>query len=64
MGHDPRTDSAVRHHDSQPYSRTARTPPVYTFPLSRSGMSAEPKILLRIAPKAWEAFLILASTSW
>ena len=37
-----RTGSAVRHNDSQPYSRTARTPPTYTFPLSRSGMSAEP----------------------
>jgi len=37
-----RTDSAVRHHDSQPHSRTARTPPACTFPLSRSGMSAEP----------------------
>ena len=37
-----RTDSAVRHNDSQPHSRTARTPPAYTFPSSRSGMSAEP----------------------
>ena len=25
-----RTDSAVRHHDSQPLSRTARIPPAYT----------------------------------
>ena len=39
------TDSAVRHHDSQPYSKTARTPPAYTLPLSRSGMSRELKIL-------------------
>ena len=27
-----RTYSAVRHRDSQPYSETAKTPPVYTFP--------------------------------
>ena len=40
-----RTDSAVRHHDSKPYSETARTPPAYTLPLSRSGMSRELKIL-------------------
>ena len=33
-----RTDSAVRHHDSQSYSKTARAPLAYTVPLSRSGM--------------------------
>ena len=49
---------------SQPFSRTARAPPAYTLPLSRSGMSRELKILLRSAPKAWDAFLSLASTSW
>ncbi len=58
------TDSAVRHHDSQPHSRTARTLPAYTLPLSRSGMSRELKILLRSAPKAGDAFLSRASALW
>ncbi len=44
-----RTDSAVRQYDSQPYSRTARMPPAYALPLSRSGMSREVKILVRSA---------------
>ena len=59
----PLHHSAVRHHDSQPYIKTARTPPVHTFPLSRSGMSRELKILMRSAPKAWGAFLSRASTA-
>ena len=58
------TDAAVRHKDSQLYSSTARTPPAYTLPLSRSGTSLELKTRSRSAPKGLNAFLSRASTSW
>ena len=58
------TEAFVRHHDSQPYSRTKSTPHAYIFPLCRSGTPEELRVMSRRAPKAWDANAIFEANQF
>ena len=51
----------MRHHDSQPYSRTWSTPPSYSFPLSRflaRASASLSQILVCGALQIWKFFYL------